>query len=246
MFLTAIVNTVKAAAHRAHSFFQSPNPDINDFAISPCRIAWQTEKIRYTLKERERFCAGARQGWGDIMRFFPLAFVFLIVFPAGRAFSQAPDFFNERLDIIAARFESLNIPDLEKIQLPQAQSDGSFIFIYVWFPKTHRPTTASFEANVGDYFDVLAAGRRVYAGWCYARKPETDVIKTETGEIGVMRIWALGYHGRAPKAKCSGGLPGAAGRLGQTQVYRDPHSGLLSMVRSGHPTRFPSVDERVQ
>jgi len=180
------------------------------------------------------------------MRFFPLALAFLIVFPLNHAFSQAPDFFHERIDTIAAKFTSLDIPDLEKIQLPQAQADGSFIFIYVWFPKTHRPTTASFEANVGDYFDVLGAGHKVYAGWCYAKKPETHILKTNTGEVGVMRIWALGFYGRAPRAKCLGGLPGAAGRLGQTHVYKDPRSGLLSMVRSGHPTRFPAVKEQVQ
>lgn len=180
------------------------------------------------------------------MRFVPLAFAFLVVFPMNRALAQAPDFFHENLDTIAASFKSLNIPDLEKIQLPQAQADGSFIFIYVWFPKTHRPTTASFEANVGDYFDVLGAEHKAYAGWCYTKKPETQILKTETGEIGVRRIWALGFYGRAPRARCTGGLPGEAGRLGQTRVYKDPHSGLLSMVRSGHPTRFPSVDERVE
>ena len=135
---------------------------------------------------------------------------------------------------------------MEKIQLPQAQADGSFIFIYVWFPKTHSPTTASFEANVGDYFDVLGAQYKVYAGWCYAKKPETHILKTGNGEVGVMRIWALGFYGRTPRRKCLGGLPGAAGRLGQTQVYKDPNSGLLTMVRSGHPTRFPSVGERLQ
>ncbi len=180
------------------------------------------------------------------MRFFPLAFAFPFVFLINPALSQAPDFFHERIDTIAGEFSSLNIPDLEKIQLPQAQSDGSFIFIYVWFPKTHRPTTASFEANVGDYFDVIGAQQKVYAGWCYTRKPETHVHKTETGEIGVMRIWALGFYGRVPRAKCRGGLPGPAGSLGQTQVYKDPRSGLLSMVRSGHPTRFPLVEKRVQ
>lgn len=180
------------------------------------------------------------------MRFFPLVFALLIVFPVSPASSQAPDFFHERIDTIASKFTSLNIPDLEKIQLPQAQADGSFIFIYVWFPKTHRPTTASFEANVGDYFDVVGAQDKAFAGWCYTRKAETHILKTETGEVGVMRIWALGYHGRMPRAKCRGGLPGAAGRLGQTQVYKDPHSGLLSMVRSGHPTRFPLVEERVE
>ncbi|MGC2630245.1 MAG: hypothetical protein WA265_09870 [Rhodomicrobium sp.] len=180
------------------------------------------------------------------MRFFPLAFAFLTVLPLNQAFAQTPDFFHENIETIAQSFTSLNIPDLEKIQLPQAQPDGSFIFIYVWFPKTHRPTTDSFEANVGDYFDVLGAEHRAYAGWCYAKKPETQIVKTATGEIGVMRIWAAGFYGRAPQEKCLGGLPGAAGRLGQTQVYKDPRSGLLSMVRSGHPTRFPAVDERVQ
>jgi hypothetical protein len=180
------------------------------------------------------------------MRFFPLAFAFLIVFPLKPAFAQAPELFHERIDTIAAKFASLDIPDLEKIQLPQAQADGSYIFIYVWFPKTHRPTTASFEANVGDYFDVVGAQQKVFAGWCYVKKPETHILKTGTGEVGVMRIWALGFYGRAPRAKCKGGSPGAAGRLGQTQVYRDPHSGLLSMVRSGHPTRFPLVEDKVQ
>jgi hypothetical protein len=180
------------------------------------------------------------------MRFFPLAFAFLIVFPFRPALSEAPDFFHERIDTIAGKFTTLDIPDLEKIQLPQVQPDGSFIFIYVWFPKTHRPTKASFEANVGDYFDVLGAQRRVFAGWCYTKKPETYTLKSETGEVGVMRIWALGYYGRSPRGKCRGGLPGEAGRLGQTQVYKDPSSGLLSMMRSGHPTRFPLVENPVR
>jgi hypothetical protein len=180
------------------------------------------------------------------MRFFPLAFAFLMTFTKKPAFAQASDFFHERIDTIAGKFIDLNIPDLEKIQLPQVQPDGSYIFIYVWFPKTHRPTTASFEANVGDYFDVLGAQQKVFSGWCYARKPEPHILKTETGEIGVMRIWAVGFYGRAPRRKCQGGLPGEAGRLGQTQVIKDPDSGLLSMVRSGHPTRFPLVEEQVQ
>jgi hypothetical protein len=180
------------------------------------------------------------------MRFFPLAFVFLIVFPLKPALSEAPDFFHQRIDTIAGRFRALDIPDLEKIQLPQVQPDGSFIFIYVWFPNTHRPTKASFEANVGDYFDVIGAQRKVFAGWCYIKKPETYRLKTETGEVGVTRIWALGFYGRSPRARCGGGLPGEAGRLGQTQVYKDPGSGLLSMVRSGHPTRFPLVENPVR
>jgi hypothetical protein len=72
------------------------------------------------------------------------------------------------------------------------------------------------------------------------------VLKAESGEVAVMRIWALGFHGRAPRGKCLGGLPGKAGQLGHTHVIKDPRSGLLSMVRSGHPTRFPLADERVQ
>ena len=32
----------------------------------------------------------------------------------------------------------MNIPGLEKIQLPQVQADGSLIFIYIWIPKTHQ------------------------------------------------------------------------------------------------------------
>jgi hypothetical protein len=180
------------------------------------------------------------------MRFFPLAFAFLTVFPVGPALSEAPDFFHERIDTIASKFTALDIPDLEKIQLPQAQQDGSFIFIYVWFPHTHRPTKASFEANVGDYFDVLGAQGKAYAGWCYTKKPEAHTLKTETGEVGVMRIWALGFYSRSPRARCRGGFPGDAGRLGQTQVFKDPSSGLLSMVRSGHPTRFPLVESQVR
>jgi hypothetical protein len=180
------------------------------------------------------------------MRFLPLTLLFLIASTIKPGFAQTPDLFHENIDTIASRFISLNIPDLEKIQLPQVQSDGSFIFIYVWFPKTHRPTTASFEANVGDYLDVLGAQRKVFAGWCYLKKSETHVVKAETGEIAVMRIWALGFYGRAPRSRCKGGLPSAAGKLGQTQVFKDPNSGLLSMVRSGHPTRFPPAEGKVQ
>ncbi len=180
------------------------------------------------------------------MRFLPLALVFLMGFFSIPALSEAPDFFHDRIDNIAARFTSLNIPDLEKIQIPQVQADGSFVFIYVWFPKTHRPTTASFEANIGDYFDVLGAQAKVFAGWCYLKKPEMYVLKAASGDVAVMRIWAFGFQGSIPRAKCRGGRPSPAGRLGQTQVIKDPSSGLLSMVRSGHPTRFPLVEDQLQ
>jgi hypothetical protein len=180
------------------------------------------------------------------MRIFPLLSAFLLAFSFKPSFAQVADIFHERIDAVAIKFSALDIPDLEKIQLPQQQADGSYIFIYVWFPQTHQPTTASFEANVGDYFDVLGAQQKTFAGWCYARKSEMHTLKTETGEVGVMRIWAVGYYRNAPRKKCQGGLPGEAGRLGQTKVYKDPASGLLSMVRSGHPTRFPLTGKQVQ
>ncbi len=72
------------------------------------------------------------------------------------------------------------------------------------------------------------------------------VAKAEGGEIAVMRIWALGFSGNVPRSKCRGGVPGEAGQLGQTQVIKDPRSGLYSMVRSGHPTRFPSTEGRIR
>ncbi|HZV21056.1 MAG TPA: hypothetical protein VE986_05875 [Hyphomicrobiales bacterium] len=178
------------------------------------------------------------------MRFRPFLLVVLAVVLTKPAFSEPADFFHEKIDTIAKKFISLDIPDLEKIQLPKLQPDGSYIFIYVWLPRTHRPTTASFEANIGDFFDIIGSQQKVFAGWCYLKKPEAHVLKTESGEIGVMRIWALGYYAQAPRSKCQGGLPGAAGMLGQTQVIKDPHSGLLSMVRSGYPTRFPLVEEK--
>ncbi|MFZ1109130.1 MAG: hypothetical protein WAN43_12410 [Rhodomicrobium sp.] len=180
------------------------------------------------------------------MRFSPFFVVFALLLLANPAFSQGKDLFHERIDAVASRFSSLNIPYLEKIQLPQIQADGSLIFIYIWHPRTHTPTMASFEANVGDYFDIVGAQNTAFTGWCHLKKPETHMLKGDAGEVAVMRIWALGFHGRAPRAKCHGGLPGAAGRLGQTQVFKDPSSGLLSMVRSGHPTRFPPAAERVQ
>lgn len=180
------------------------------------------------------------------MRSFPLAIVFVLLFLVKPAHSEASDLFHEKISIIASKFSSLNIPGLEKIQLPQIQPDGSLIFIYVWHPKTHSPTTASFEANIGDYFDIMGAQAKAFNGWCYVSKPETHVLNAEAGEIAVIRIWALGFHGNVPRRKCRGGLPGKAGKLGQTQVIKDPQSGLLSMVRSGHPTRFPLAEERVQ
>ncbi len=180
------------------------------------------------------------------MRSFPLAIVFVLILLIKPAQSEAPDLFHEKIGIIASKFSSLDIPGLEKIQLPQIQPDGSFIFIYVWHPKTHRPTTASFEANIGDYFDIMGTQTKAFSGWCYLSRPETHVEKTETGEIAVMRISVLGFHGSAPRRKCRGGLPGEAGQLGQTQVIKDPRSGLYSMVRSGHPTRFPPAEGRVQ
>ena len=180
------------------------------------------------------------------MRIFPLVIVFVLILLVNPAYSDASDLFHEKIGTIASKFSSLNIPGLEKIQLPQIQPDGSFIFIYVWHPNTHRPTVASFEANIGDYFDIMGAQSKAFSGWCYLSRPETHVLKAESGEVAVMRIWALGFHGRAPRGKCLGGLPGEAGQLGHTHVIKDPRSGLLSMVRSGHPTRFPLADERVQ
>ncbi len=180
------------------------------------------------------------------MRVFPLTVVFALIMLVKPAYSEASDLFHERISIVASKFSSLNIPGLEKIQLPQIQPDGSFIFIYVWHPKTHRPTTASFEANIGDYFDIMGAQSKAFSGWCYLSRPETHVLKAESSEVAVMRIRALGFHGNAPRGRCRGGLPGEAGQLGHTQVIKDPRSGLLSMVRSGHPTRFPPAEERVQ
>lgn len=180
------------------------------------------------------------------MRYSPLVLVIAFPLLASSAFPQGKDLFHERIDVVASRFASLNIPYLEKIQLPQVQADGSLIFIYIWLPRTHTPTMASFEANVGDYFDIARAQSTAFSGWCHLKKPETHMPEDSAGEVAVMRIWALGFHGRAPKAKCRGGLPSAAGRLGQTRVFKDPNSGLLSMARSGHPTRFPLAAGRVQ
>ena len=175
------------------------------------------------------------------MRFAHIAAILLSFLSPKPAISQSTDYFHEKITSLAARFTSLNIPNLEKIQLPQVQTDGSYIFIYVWLPKTHRPTKASFEANIGDYFDVLGAQSKAFDGWCYLRRPEKLELKTTTSDVGVVRIWALGYNGRAPRSRCRGGFPGSAGRLGQTQVFKDPGSGLLSMARSGHPTEFPKL-----
>ena len=124
------------------------------------------------------------------------------------AYSEAPDLFYDKIGIIASKFSSPNIPGFEKIQLPQIQSDGSFIFIYVWHPKTHRPTAASFEANIGHYFDIMGSQNKAFSGWCYLGNPETHVLKAESSEIAVIRIRALGFHGSAPRGKCRGGLPG--------------------------------------
>ncbi|WKW50807.1 hypothetical protein [Rhodomicrobium lacus] len=175
------------------------------------------------------------------MRLVIVIVAFLIALPQRSYSAEADDFFHDKLDAVALRFSSLNIPDLEKIQLPQAQADGSLIFLYVWLPRTHAPTPESFEANIADYFDITAPLGNAFAGWCYLRKPETYVIKTDTGEVAVQRIWAQAFRARVPLARCHGGMPGAAGRLGQTQVFVDPRSGVKSMMRSGHPTRFPLV-----
>jgi hypothetical protein len=180
------------------------------------------------------------------MRVLPLLLLATFLLLGNPSFSHEKDLFHERIDAVAAKFASLNIPHMEKIQLPQIQTDGSLIFIYIWIPRTHTPTMASFEANIGDYLDIVGAQNTAFAGWCYLKKPETHMLKGDAGEVAVMRIWVLGFRGRAPRAKCNGGLPSAAGQLGQTQVFKDPNSGLLSMVRSGHPTRFPLAADRVQ
>ncbi len=179
------------------------------------------------------------------MRNFPLAIAFLLTLQVQAAYSESLDLFHEKIGNIASKFSSLNIAGLEKIQLPQIQPDGSFIFIYVWHPTTHRPTMASFEANIGDYFDIIGAQSKAFSGWCYLTRPEAHVSKDESADVGVIRIRALGFRGSAPRAKCRGGFPGEAGQLGHTQVIKDPRSGLLSMVRSGHPTRFPPAEEGV-
>jgi hypothetical protein len=216
------------------------NSDFFCTLIYKC-LAKRQNKVQFS--GREKVSRRRIQQPGEKMRFFPLAIAFILICSIRPALPEATDFFHEKIDTIASRFTSLDIPDLEKIQLPQIQSDGSYIFIYVWFPKTHKPTKSSFEANVGDYFDIVGSQQKVFSGWCYTKKPESHTLRTETGEVGVMRIWALGFHGRAPRSKCRGGVPGEAGRLGQTQVFKDPSSGLLSMVRSGHPTRFPPVQD---
>jgi len=175
------------------------------------------------------------------MRAVCFLIIALLVFSPKAGSTETTDIFHDQIGSIALRFSTLDIPDLEKIQLPQPQEDGSLIFLYIWLPRTHAPTAASFEANIGDYFDVTALPRKAFDGWCYIRTPETHVLATATGEVAVQRIWALGFRGKPPLAKCRGGLPSAAGQLGQTQVFVDPRSGVKSMVRSGHPTRFPLV-----
>lgn len=179
------------------------------------------------------------------MRGIPLKIIFMLMLLINPAYSTTSDLFHEKIDIVALKFSSLNIPGLEKIQLPQIQPDGSYIFIYVWHPSTHSPDTASFEANIGDYFDIMGAGSKAFSGWCYLAKPEMHVLKAQLSDVAVMRIRALGFNGKAPRAKCRGGLPGEAGQLGHTQVIKDPKSGLSSMMRSGHPTRFPFAEERI-
>lgn len=173
------------------------------------------------------------------MGFAPRILVFVLSLLVAPLSSQATDIFHDKIDAVAANFSSLNIPNLEKIQLPQSQPDGSVVFLYIWLPKTHRPTVASFEANIGEYFDIVGSRSAPYAGWCYLRKPETHVLKGGDGRVAAMRISALAYYGRAPRDKCHGKMPGAAGQLGHTQIVKDPNSGLLSMVRSGYPTEFP-------
>ena len=169
----------------------------------------------------------------------PRMLVFMLSFLVAPFSSQATDLFHDKIDAVTANFSSLNIPNLEKIQLPQTQADGSVIFLYIWLPETHRPTMASFEANIGEYFDIAGSRSAPYAGWCYLRKPETHVLKGGGGQVAAMRISALAYRGRAPRDKCHGRMPGAAGQLGHTQIVKDPNSGLLSMVHSGYPTEFP-------
>ncbi|KAI95258.1 hypothetical protein T281_06610 [Rhodomicrobium udaipurense JA643] len=194
-----------------------------------------------TIKSRGCSDLAGIDAEGEIMRLFVFIAAVLLLIPLGSRAEEATDLFHDKIDAVALRFSSLNIPDLEKIQLPRPQADGSLIFLYIWLPQTHAPTPASFEANIADYFDVTAPLGSAFAGWCYLRKPETYVLKTDTSEIAVQRVWALGFRGKPPVARCRGGAPGAAGRLGQTQVFVDPRSGVKSMVRSGHPTRFPLV-----
>ncbi|MBT3071758.1 hypothetical protein KKP04_12875 [Rhodomicrobium sp. Az07] len=177
------------------------------------------------------------------MRFVVAIVAALLVAPQDSYPAEVPDIFHDKIEAVALQFSSLNIPDLEKIQLPQPQADGSLIFLYIWLPQTHAPSPESFEANIADYFDVTAPLGHAFAGWCYLRKPETYTLKTVTGEIAVQRIRALAFRRKPPLARCQGGVPGAAGRLGQTQVFVDPRSGVKSMVRSGHPTRFPPVSQ---
>ena len=150
------------------------------------------------------------------MRVFPLAIVFALTLLVKPAYSEAPDLFHEKIGIIASKFSSLNIPGLEKIQLPQIQPDGSFIFIYVWHPKTHRPTTASFEANIGDYFDIMGAQSKAFSGWCYLGKPETYVLKAE-----ILRNLRRPHPGsRLSRSRPAGQMPGRlAGRGGAARAY---------------------------
>src|SRR5271166_6443097 len=151
-----------------------------------------------------------------MMGSFPLAVVFVLILLVNPAYSDASDLFHEKIGTIASKFSSLNIPGLEKIQLPQIQPDGSFIFIYVWHPNTHRPTVASFEANIGDYFDIMGAQAKAFSGWCYLSKPETHVLKDESSEVAV--IPHLGP--RFPWQRAAAQVPGRiAGRGGAAWAY---------------------------
>jgi hypothetical protein len=176
------------------------------------------------------------------------AALILLTFACQKASAQFPgvspnqDYFHDDLHEVATKFTALQVPDLEKIQLPQLQPDGSFIFVYIWLPQTHRPTTSTFEANIADFLDIIGAQSAIYDGWCYLREPETTVAEKDGRSVGAMRISVLGYFGKPP-ARCEARLPGDAGKLGQTQIIRDPGSGMLSMMRQGYPTRFPNVVE---
>ena len=172
------------------------------------------------------------------MGFAPRILVFVLSLLVAPFSSQATDLFHDKIDAVATNFSSLKIPNLEKIQLPQTQTDGSVIFLYIWLPNTHRPTMASFEANIGEYFDIVGSRSAPYDGWCYLKRPERHVLKGGGGQVAAMRIrpWPIGRPLQMPGQDARRGGPAWAYANRQRSEFRSFVHGALRLP-NGVPAR---------